>query len=319
MIRLLCLLAFVCHGLALEQPAYRATHVVILVIDGPRYSETWGDPQHRYIPHIAGDLARQGVIYTNFRNEGETLTNPGHTALTTGVYQSIDNSGKELPRHPSMFQYYLSAPDASATDAWIVTSKDKLKVLADCTDPAWHGKFLPSADCGVNGSGPGYRADAETLSRAKSILGEHHPRLMLINLKEPDTSGHANNWNGYLDGIRAGDAATMELWNFIQADQELADRTALFVTNDHGRHLDGHQDGFVSHGDDCEGCRHIMLLALGPDFKRGEIIDNKRSQIDLAVTAASLVSVSLKDSPGQVMIELFAPVTVTPASVTPQP
>jgi hypothetical protein len=36
-------------------------------------------------------------------------------------------------------------------------------------------------------------------------------------------------------------------WDTIQANAEMMkDRTALlFVTNDHGRHLDGHKDGFV--------------------------------------------------------------------------
>ena len=85
----------------------------------------------------------------------------------------------------------------------------------------------------------------------------------------------------------------------------MRDRTALFITNDHGRHLDGHLDGFVSHGDDCAGCRKIELLAIGPDFRRGVMFDQHRSHIDVAVTCAALLGLTIPGSKGQIMQELF--------------
>ena len=111
------------------KPPYKTENVVLMVIDGPRYTETWGDPKHQYIPHMASDLAKEGVIYTHFSNNGPTLTNPGHSALTTGFYQEIDNTGKELPKYPTVLQMWLKHSGQPQTSASLITSKDKLEVL----------------------------------------------------------------------------------------------------------------------------------------------------------------------------------------------
>ena len=79
------------------------------------------------------------------------------------------------------------------------------------------------------------------------------------------------------------------------------------MSNDHGRHTDGTKDGYVSHGDSCEGCRHILLYAKGPDFKRGVEIATKREQIDIAATAAAILGIDIPGSKGQVLEELLAP------------
>jgi hypothetical protein len=285
----------------------KARHLFIVVIDGPRWSETWADPAvaAKNIPHQWGELAAQGTRYTAFRNTGWTYTNCGHTALTTGFYEQIENQGNELPNHPSMFQLFRAATDHPAGSTWVVASKDKLKILADTKDKAWKGHLVPRFDCGNLGGG--YRTDGATVAVVERVLASDHPELMLVNLREPDSSGHAKDWDGYLRGIAANDAAVARIWSVIQADAELHDRTDLFITNDHGRHLDGHGDGYISHGDDCEGCRHISLLALGPDIAAGQVRDQVRSQVDLAATVAWLAGIELPGSPGVVMHELVGP------------
>ena len=286
----------------------KARHVVIAVIDGPRWSETWGDPTFANIPHMARELAPLGTRYTRFRNTGWTYTNCGHTALTTGFYEHIENSGKQLPAHPSLFQYYRAATLRSAESTWVIASKDKLFILGNTTDPQWQGRLQPRIDCGlpaaVVGTG-GYREDVATMAVIEQVLVRDRPDLLLFNLKEPDAAGHAKDWPGYLAGIRRNDAFMARLWQLIQADPQLRDQTNLFITNDHGRHLDGHSDGYVSHGDACEGCRQISLLALGPDIPAGRVIDVPRNQTDLAVTIAWLAGISLPGSPGQRMDELL--------------
>ncbi len=286
-----------------------ARHVVIVVIDGPRWSETWGKLGQPNIPHQATELAALGTRYSNFRNTAWTYTNCGHTALTTGFYEQIENGGKELPAHPSLFQYFRQATGLPAESTWVVASKDKLYVLGDTTDPAWHGRLQPRVDCGVPAKVQlgGYRVDLATLAAAKKVLTTYLPALLLVNFKEPDASGHAKDWAGYVQGIRDTDTYVAELWQHIQAEPELHDRTDLFITNDHGRHLDGHGDGYISHGDDCEGCRHISMLAVGPDIAVGKVVEQQRNQVDLAVTVARLVGVSLSGSTGQVMSELLRP------------
>ena len=41
-------------------------NVIVIVVDGARYSETWGDPTHQYVPNMADSMASFGVINTNF-------------------------------------------------------------------------------------------------------------------------------------------------------------------------------------------------------------------------------------------------------------
>lgn len=285
----------------------RATHVVILVLDGPRWTETWGEPTRQYIPRMAKDLAPAGALWTDFANDGPTYTEAGHAAMTTGFYQEIDNHGGALPAHPSLLQKVVQAAAGRADAAWLITSKDKLATLTDSSDPAWRGQWPCRSDCGTGGRGvgAGYRGDAETGEHVLATLVRDHPRFMLVNFKQPDAAGHGGDWNGYLQGIRDGDAFAAKLWATIQADPALKDATDLFVTDDHGRHLDGHRDGYVSHGDSCVGCRHIMLFGLGPDLPAGAVFTGHRGLIDLAATVARILAVSLEGSSGHVLDELW--------------
>jgi len=286
---------------------YQTQNVIVVIVDGLRYTEGWGDSTHRYVPRLANDLVKTGVINTRFYNMGDTYTSAGHTSITTGIYQSLDNSGAELPENPSFFQYWNQVYGNDQRKSWVITSKDKLAVLGNCKNPYWTGKFMPSVNSGIDGLGisSGYREDTLTLKTAIEILIQYHPNLVLINFRDPDYSAHSGSWIEYVNGVRKTDEYVYRLWNFIQNDAWYKNKTTLFVTSDHGRHSDGVADGFVSHGDGCEGCRHLGFFAYGPDFKKGAIVKVDREQIDLPVTVAELLGFDLPNSKGKIMTELF--------------
>jgi alkaline phosphatase len=284
--------------------SHKTKNVIIVVVDGARYTETWGLTSRALIPNRSA-LLNEGVLCTNFYNNGYTFTNAGHTAICTGVYQYIDNYGEEIPQHPSIFQYWLKQTKKSADNAWIIASKDKLTILSDCLDSDWKGKYLPKTDCGNNGPGTGYREDSITFKHVKNIMQNNHPGLMLINFKEPDASGHANDTAGYVRGIIDTDKYIRLLWELIQNDSVYKDQTTLIVTNDHGRHTAGHLDGFVSHTDKCEGCKHIEFFALGPDFRKNYVCEKPHDQIDIANTVGELLGFSIPTSNGKAMKEFF--------------
>ncbi len=302
-------LAAACAAPGLQPTGYKARNAIVLVLDGPRQSEMWAQPGRPLIPRMDGELRPQGVLLTGFRNNGPTYTNAGHAALCTGVYEELENTqGSQLPSRPGIFQRFLQASGLPASQAWVIASKDKLGILGDSADAAFQGRWRPTLWVGRQGRGlgSGYGDDADTRAAALRILAEQRPRLVLINLKQPDAAGHKGDWDAYQQGIRDGDAFAAELWARLQADPHYQGRTALFVTHDHGRHLDGHKDGFVSHGDACEGCRRIALLALGPDFKRGVTFDGPAEQVDLPVTLARLLGFPLPQAEGRFLQELFA-------------
>lgn len=284
---------------------YTTKYHIILVLDGPRFTETFGDTTYQYIPFQGNELKKEGTLFINFQNGGSTYTNSGHTALTTGVHQRISNTGAQLPKNPSIFQYLLQQKKLDKRKAWILTSKGKLEMLGNTKHKKWWNQYLPSTYCGVNGSGIGYPNDREIYPKFKEIIQTNHPTLTLINLLDIDVWGHQNNWERYLKAIKELDSLTMDLWQTIQNDPKMKNQTALYITNDHGRHLDGHKDGFKSHGDKCEGCKHITLLAIGPDFEKNKVVATKYDQIDLTASIAHLLGLSMPTGKGCAIPELI--------------
>lgn len=296
---------FVCAQDEQVARKYVTEHVVVLVIDGPRYSETFGDTSCQYIPRMGKELIREGVLYTNFRAKGPTYTNSGHTAITTGVYQSISNAGKTLPKNPSFWQYYLKEKSIDKSKAWLISSKGKLEILANTKKKRWWNMYMPMTYCGVKGNSADYVGDIQTFHKVKEVFKADAPYLTLINFLEVDANAHQNDWPNYLRTLENCDEYAFQLWQFIQADSVMANKTTLLITNDHGRHLDGVKDGFVSHGDKCEGCRHISLLAMGPDFKKNTIITQEGELIDISATIAEILGFCMPTSRGRILEELF--------------
>jgi arylsulfatase A-like enzyme len=288
--------------------SFKTKYVVILVIDGPRYSETYGDSACRLSPILCDSLRYEGAFYEDFKNNGVTYTVPGHAAISTGVYQRISNSGTSLPKNPSLFQYYLKTTGATKNDAYIVASKGKLDVLANTENKKWHNQFLAATYCGPNGNGLGYGKDEKTFAKATELVtSSNAPHIMLINLLAVDVYGHANNWEKYQESITACDVYASNLWQMIKGNPVMKNQTTLFITNDHGRHLDGVRSGFVNHGCRCDGCRHISLLILGPDTPKGLSIQKKGELIDISKTISTILHFDMPTSKGRFLQEAFKP------------
>ncbi len=293
------------------QPVFCAdsSHVIIVIMDGARYTETWGDPSHAHIPMIA-KLAVHGTVLSNFRTaaigsiaERFSETCPGHARITTGTYQNIPNDGKELPSQPGLFQQFLKISKKPSSACWLITSKDKLFILGNSSSSDWMDKYPPSMRCGQNGDGTGgYCDDSITHSFVLEKLTNDHPSIMLVNYKDPDSMGHANNWEGYLAAIDQVDGYVNEIWQAVQSDAVLKETTTLFIVNDHGRHT----TDFTSHGDACEGCTHVMFIALGSGIRTNYGNGITHEQIDLAPTVAMLLKFPMPTVQGHVMKDILA-------------
>ena len=259
-----------------------AQNVIIVIIDGARYTETFGGG-NTYIPHIFDDMRPNGYLYTNFRisNEGRTKTNPGHASILTGTWQQIANDGSERPTNPTVFEYFRKEFGASITESYIVGGKSKLTALSYSTDPFYGSFYKASTSCET-------LTDNEVYDNLVSIMDKYHPRLIMVNFADTDRAGHDDNWSNYLEVLTNADELVYKLWQKIENDDFYKNTTTLFVTNDHGRHDDQH-GGFKSHGDDCEGCEHIMLLAMGRNVTKGGENNDIHYQIDLCPTIGNLM------------------------------
>ncbi len=137
-------------------------------------------------------------------------------------------------------------------------------------------------------------------------LDQDSPHLVMCSLNDVDKIAHLRNWNNYVKAIEVADSLIALTWNHVQADPDYAGKTYLFVTADHGRHDDAHGD-VNEHGDSCDGCQHLIFLALGPNIKANQQIDTAYNQRDLCRTVGQILGVSTPQSQGAVMSDLFVP------------
>ena len=295
----LAALSAVLLSIAPAQAAILTRHVVIVVIDGARYSETFGDPALTLVPRIGQDLAAIGAEAGTFRNVGVTNTVPGMSAIMTGTLQPIANDGSERPHLPTLCEYLRK--DAGVPDSLvrIVALKQKLNVLAASDHPAYGLAWAGHAHAGD------FAGDLEVFLAARAELLQYHPKFMLFHMGMTDIYGHSNDWPNYLASIHLADSLVWQLWTDLQADPEFAGHTTMFVTNDHGRHDTAH-GGFVNHGDACEGCRRIMMIVAGPDTKTSYVsLPTHWDQRDITSTAAHLLGVAMPYAQGQVMDDVL--------------
>ncbi len=281
--------------------------IVIVIIDGARYTETFGDTTKTYTPYM-WNIAEEGTIIDNFYNDGQTYTRRAIPALWCGAWTDIIDitwNGNETnyTELPTIFEYYRKQKSAPAEDCQYV-----LKEI--------EGLWLPSFDPDY---GPDYwpefhsvgDTDEDVVEEALQVMDNHHPHFLWIYLADVDHEGHSGVWSNYIGAIHTADSLVDVIWNAIQNDQFYKDATTMIVTNDHGRHDDQH-GGFSGHGCSCDGCRHIQFLAVGPRVKKNYISYQNRYIPDMAVTAAHIADIETEKATGSVIDEILMPSSISP-------
>jgi len=277
--------------------AQHTRFVIVVVIDGVRYTESYGDSTHQWIPRIWTDLKPQGAIYTSFSNAGVTTTNPGHANIVTGAWQTITNDGLTRPHTPTVFEYSRKSLGTGADKNFVVLGKTKLNILAYSDHPDYGPSFGASV-----ASAPSELVDELAADTLKQVLRTYHPALTVLNLPHTDSVAHGGSWDGYVSSLRNADSLVYDIWNAVQNDSVMKGKTTMFVTNDHGRHT----TLFTDHEDGCEGCRHIMLLAIGPDTPPGVIDSMPRFQVDIAPTIGVLLGFGTPFATGKILSSAIA-------------
>ena len=283
-----------------------AQNVIIVEVDGARYSETFG-ADSTYIPNLYNDLKPIGTLYTNFRVDypsGNTETCSGHSTIVTGTWQNIDEEGNERPTKPTIFEYLRKEDGNPQFDCFAVTGKDKLDILTHSTHDDYGSDFKGTW------LGDDERDDEITYLNVISVLEDYQPKILVINFAEVDYKAHYFSWEEYISALTDVDNYIYQLWQHIEIGDwgYTPENTTMFITNDHGRHDDAH-GGYEDHGDGCDGCTHIMLLALGKDIPANEIIDETTWQIDIAPTVGELMEFQTPLSPGTSLLEKTTEIT----------
>ncbi len=273
--------------------------VVIAVVDGWRFEDTYGDPSHANLPHVWNELRPLGTTYSQFYNLGQTATAQGHAAILGGVWQPIANDGTGRPTAPTLFEYYRRATGAPATDTALVFNGEpdgKAGRWAYSTAPGYGAAYAATI---YHGNGDGFD-DNVVLTTALGALAQH-PRLALIAFPAVDEWAHTGDFNGYLSAIQSVDAVLAQLWQALQADPFYAGQTTLIITNDHGRRL----DDFTQHGGDTISEQHVTLLVLGPRTPAGVELTTTHTLRDIAPTVGVLLNIPTPLAQGEVLWDVI--------------
>ncbi|CAN7230550.1 alkaline phosphatase family protein [Paenibacillus sp. LjRoot153] len=128
-------------------------------------------------------------------------------------------------------------------------------------------------------------ADRNIIERAKKIMTEQNPDLLVAQLIGVDQTGHSRGvlYDDYTQKIAEADQLIEEFVGWLQ-DRGMMANTTLIICADHGQ-----ADGIGGHGHLDEGERYVPFFLHGPTIEAGRRIDEKHSLVSMAPTLAYLL------------------------------
>ncbi|HNH47722.1 MAG TPA: sulfatase-like hydrolase/transferase, partial [Myxococcota bacterium] len=266
---------------------------VILVMDGVSGLDVLREGDSRFrngsiwglTPDLRRELLPVATQVTLAENTAAPITSPAHWDLITGRHVGLAQFGSDqgpgayVSAWPTIFNA-AQAAGASADQTWIVSNGKLLLQLSHSLSPGSEDPRLLYPEGDVD--------DATVLEQALEVLQTEKPKMLLVNAHRVDHYGHSQRQQSYVESLREIDAGFLAIWRWINEDPDYAGRTVLAIVSDHGRHLDGVENGWQSHGDACGGCRSIPMVLAGPGIPDGEQWEEPWDLIDVAPTLASL-------------------------------
>ncbi len=273
--------------------------------------------RERLLPFIWNTVAKNGQLYGN-RNFGNKVDNanpywfsyPGYSEIFCGYADTLINSNS-----------FIHNPNTNVLEFINKQHGYKNKVAAfgawDAFDRILNeprsGFPVVSAFDSCGGKRPnnneklinlmlndsykpfGYNEslDVFTQYEAMEYLKTNKPKVLYIAYGETDEWAHAGQYRDYLDAAHQFDKWLNDIWNHIQNTPRYKNKTALFITVDHGRG-DKDKDQWTDHGESAPGSHEIWFGVMGPGIPaRGEIKNVMQIyQQQFAQTIASLIGLT---------------------------
>lgn len=284
-------LAVVC-GLSLAAAAApRAEHVFIISIDG-------GSPAviHRSSMPVLQKLVKEGACTWAAQTIKPSITLPSHASMLTGVVMERHkitwnnwSPTNGLVAMPTVFSVAKAAGRSTA----MFVAKEKFRHLAlpDTVDEFNYDAdqdvyVLKSLGDGAEKKKVGNVPARVVATHAARYIVERKPNLCFIHFTDPDTVGHEFGW-GSPEQLQAFADVDAGLDLIVEAirKSDLARRSVLLISADHGGHGKGHSAGTPED-------LTIPWIAWGKGVKKGFTITAPVGTCDTTATVLWLLDLS---------------------------
>ncbi|MFH0946021.1 MAG: hypothetical protein V2A76_12550 [Planctomycetota bacterium] len=133
-------------------------------------------------------------------------------------------------------------------------------------------------------------ADDWLTSLTLEALVRLRPELVMIAFSTPDLA-HRGAWRSYEAAVRQVDLQLSRLTRFLSTNPYYRSRTTLLITTDCGRGAEQFDEHMVPFDDPSH--RHLFLLATGVGQRSPIVIEERRQQVDVAASIATMLEFDL--------------------------
>ncbi|MFT3907872.1 MAG: sulfatase-like hydrolase/transferase [Ferruginibacter sp.] len=283
------------------------------------WSDDVAERRKKLMPFLWSVVEKNGQLYGN-RDLQNKVNNanrywfsyPGYNEIFTGYPDTAVNSNKYPPNPHTNLLEYINKQNGyqnkvAAFGAWdafdriLNQERSKIPVYSGF-DKTGNDKPTAAEKLLNEMREDSYRPfddeeclDVFTHYAAMNYLKTKKPKVLYISYGETDEWAHSGQYRDYLNAAHMVDKWIQDIWNYIQTDPAYKNKTALFITVDHGRG-DDKKEEWTSHNDKIKDSYQIWFAAMGPGIKaKGEVKDEQQLyQKQFAQTMANLLGMEFK-------------------------
>lgn len=243
------------------------------------------DSRKLLMPFVWNYIARNGQLWGNRKYQNQVVvTNPynisyaGYNELLTGYPDpSIRNNKARFNSNGNLLGFLNEQPSfkdkVALFGSWklfdYIVKFDKDSFMRNCGYNSLPGDSLTITEKIINSIQQEkeqeelpVRSDLLTYSLAMEYAAKHHPRVLYVGFGETDEFAHQKRYDQYLQQANQFDKFLSGLWSMVQSDTFYRNKTAFFITTDHGR---GKKDrNWMKHGAFINGSNQSWLMMMGP-------------------------------------------------------
>ena len=283
------------------------------------WSNNENERRKKLMPFFWNTVVNHGQIYGNRKLDNKVnnanshwFSYPGYSEIMTGfAYSTIDSN--EFPPNPhvtvleflnqqSKFKNKVAAFGAwDAFDRILNQQRSGIPVFSAFDTIG--GKHPTPNEKLINAMmrdsyrpfGNAECLDVFTHYAALEYLKTKKPKVLYISYGETDEWAHHGYYRSYLEAAHLVDKWIKEIWTYVQSDPQYKNKTAIFITTDHGRG-DINKEEWRDHGSGVADAYQIWFAAMGSSIpSSGEQKNNVQLfQDQFAQTIAKLLGVTYK-------------------------